>query len=35
MEEIDCVRYLGVDIYRDGSTKSEMKHRVSQGRRES
>jgi hypothetical protein len=31
MEEVDCFRYLGVDIDRDGSMKSEMKQRVTEG----
>jgi hypothetical protein len=26
MEEVDCFRYLGVDIDRDGGMKNEMKH---------
>jgi hypothetical protein len=28
MEEVECFRYLGVDIDRDGDIKSEMKHTV-------
>jgi hypothetical protein len=31
MEEVECFRYLGVDIDRDGGIKSDMKHRVSEG----
>jgi hypothetical protein len=31
MEEVECFRYLGVDIDRDGDIKSEMKHRLSEG----
>jgi hypothetical protein len=31
MEEVECFRYLGVDIDRDGGMKSEMKHSVSEG----
>jgi hypothetical protein len=31
MEEVECFRYLGVDIDRDGGMKSEMKHRLSEG----
>jgi hypothetical protein len=30
MEEVECFKYLGVDIDRDWGVKSEMKHRVSQ-----
>jgi hypothetical protein len=29
MEDVECFRYLGVDIDRDGGMKNEMKHRVS------
>jgi hypothetical protein len=31
MEEVECFRYFGVDIDRDGFMKSEMKHRVREG----
>jgi hypothetical protein len=31
MEEVECFRYLCVDIDRDGGMKSEMKDRVSEG----
>jgi hypothetical protein len=31
MEEVDCFRYLGVDIGRDGGIKSDMKHRETEG----
>jgi hypothetical protein len=31
MEEVDCFRYLGVDIDRDGGMKIELKHRVTEG----
>jgi hypothetical protein len=31
MEVVECFRYLGVDIDRDGGMKSEMKHRASEG----
>jgi hypothetical protein len=31
MEEVDCFRYLRVDIDRDGVMKSEMKDRVTEG----
>jgi hypothetical protein len=29
-EDVDCIRYLGVDIDRDGGMKSEMKLKVSE-----
>jgi hypothetical protein len=31
MEDADCFRYLGINIYRNGGMKSEMKHRVTEG----
>jgi hypothetical protein len=31
MGEVDCFRYLGVDIDRDGRMKSKMKHIVTEG----
>jgi hypothetical protein len=33
LEEVECFRYLGVDIDRDGGMKSEMKQRVSEGKK--
>jgi hypothetical protein len=30
MEEVDCFRYLGVDIDIDGGMRSEMKHKVTE-----
>jgi hypothetical protein len=31
MEQVECFRYLGVFIDRDGGMKSQMKHKVSEG----
>jgi hypothetical protein len=31
IEEVECFRYLGMDIDRDGMIKSEVKHRASEG----
>jgi hypothetical protein len=31
MKEVDCFKYLGVDIDRDGRIKSEIRFRVSEG----
>jgi putative methionine-R-sulfoxide reductase with GAF domain len=31
MKEVDCSKYLGVDIDRDGRIKSEIRYRVSEG----
>jgi hypothetical protein len=33
MKAVQCFRYFGVDINRDGSMKSEMKHRVTEGKK--
>jgi hypothetical protein len=35
MEEVDCFIYLDVDIDRDGGMRSEMKHRVTEGEKDS
>jgi hypothetical protein len=35
LEEVDCFMYLDVDIDRDGGMKSEMKHRVTEGEKDS